>query len=193
MLWISKLKALSFHSLGVTHLFLGEYPLYENSISLWQSCSENFMKICRKGYVTEIIVSISCQLWKFLHQLFQRTPSNRCFHFSDVIFLWNMQNMDGAWQLKLNGSECLMVKQWQRQTFTQSSQDGCKSASILNVFVSLKQPPIWKHTNLNTFALLLRQWQTDVTQTSPEKYWISDVLYFKFNTSAVLLRCLSKT
>ena len=95
MLWITKLKALSFHSLGVTHLFLGEYPLSENSISLWQSCSENFREICRKGSVTEIIVSISCKLWKFLRQLFQRTPSNRCFHFSD----FSVKHAEHGWGL----------------------------------------------------------------------------------------------
>ena len=43
----------------------------------------------------QIIVSISCKLWKFLGQLFQRTPSNRCFHFSD----FSVKHAEHGWGL----------------------------------------------------------------------------------------------
>ena len=46
-----------------------------------------------------------------------------------------------------------------------SSQNGCK---FFRMVESLKQPPILKHKNFNTFVHLLRQWQTEVTQTSQE-------------------------
>ena len=96
--------------------------------------------------------------------------------------------LDGAQQLQLNGSACFIVKQQWIQALTQSPRDGCKSAKTLNVFVLLKQPSIGKHTNLNTFVLLLRQWLTEVTQTSQEEHNKS----FDFQIFCIVKKLFSK-
>ena len=69
--------------LWVTHSFLREYPLHGNTITLWQSCSENFREFSRKASVTDITFNISWELWRFLGYLFYTTPTNRCFRLND--------------------------------------------------------------------------------------------------------------